>query len=203
MHYITFDLCSLHEHGSAYFDYLRLRKRYFVDQLGWPIAHNDKVEMDQYDNPETYYALVQDDAGKVLGGARCMPTTAIWGDDRFMVVDASDGRMPGIPAHIMPRIKASEFLWETSRLVISDEIETREERYECLGLIIEGMVDILTRHGATNLMALSSVAMLRTLRQIGYDVSRMGKSYRDGDDGRLYCVMQMPAVSAGQMIAAE
>ena len=51
MHYITFDFLGQHRHGSAFHEYLRLRKGFFVDDLGWDIPHNDDVEMDQYDNP--------------------------------------------------------------------------------------------------------------------------------------------------------
>lgn len=55
MRYVTFDFLGQHRHGSAYLQYLRLRKRFFVDQLNWDIPHNDEVEIDQYDNPCAYY----------------------------------------------------------------------------------------------------------------------------------------------------
>jgi len=54
MENITFDMSTMHMFGSAYFDYLALRKRFFVDTLGWHIPHNDKVAMDQYDNPTAH-----------------------------------------------------------------------------------------------------------------------------------------------------
>ena len=71
MHNITFDFLGQHRHGSAFHEYLRLRKSFFVDALGWDIPHNDDVEMDQYDNPCAHYSLVLR-RGKVVGGAaRC------------------------------------------------------------------------------------------------------------------------------------
>ena len=69
MKIITFELSQLHLHGSAFFDYLGLRKRFFVDTLGWEIPHNNDVEMDQYDNPLAHYSLVLRN-GEVIGGAR-------------------------------------------------------------------------------------------------------------------------------------
>ena len=78
MKIITFELSQLHLHGSAFFDYLGLRKRFFVDTLGWEIPHNNDVEMDQYDNPLAHYSLVLRN-GEVIGGARAMPTTSSWG----------------------------------------------------------------------------------------------------------------------------
>lgn len=202
MQYITFDLPTLHHHGAAYFDYLKLRKTFFVDQLHWPIAHNETMEMDQYDNPQTFYSLVMD-GDEVVGGARCMPTTVTWGKHSYMVADAFNGMMEDIPTTSMPSDFTSPHVWECSRLVISDSLESRPERTECLRLILEGVIDITNAHGGSELMALSSVAMLRALRGLGYSVNRMGKPYRDQDDGRMYVVMQMPAVSTAHMIAAE
>jgi N-acyl-L-homoserine lactone synthetase len=199
---ITFDLPTLHEHGSAYFDYLTLRKTFFVDQLHWPIAHNDKMEMDQYDNPQTFYSLVLD-GDEVVGGARCMPTNVKWGKHTYMVADAFNGMLEDIPRSSMPYAYKSPYVWECSRLVISDSLTDRFDRTECLRLILEGVIDIANDHDANELIALSSVAMLRALRGLGYDVNRMGKPYRDNDDGRMYCVMNMPAVSTAHMIAAE
>ena len=90
MRNITFDFLGQHRHGSAFHEYLRLRKSFFVDELGWDIPHNDDVEMDQYDNPTAHYSLVQRN-GKVVGGARIMPTTAAWGRHTYMLRDAQLG----------------------------------------------------------------------------------------------------------------
>jgi len=99
----TFNLSTLHEHGSAYFDYLKLRKKFFVDKLHWDVPHNDNFEMDQYDNPTAWYSLVQRN-GVVLGGARIMPTTSIWGKHSYMLRDAFRGTINTIPDRAMPLI---------------------------------------------------------------------------------------------------
>ena len=93
MENITFDLSCLHRYGPAFYDYLRLRKHFFVDMLGWDIPHNDSVEMDQYDNPLAFYSLVLRD-GQVIGGARTMPTTSSWGQYTYMLRDAVAGKLP-------------------------------------------------------------------------------------------------------------
>ena len=92
MHNITFDFLGQHRHGTAFHEYLRLRKAFFVDVLGWDIPHNDDVEMDQYDNPCAHYSLVLR-GGTVVGGARIMPTTASWGRHTYMLRDALRGRL--------------------------------------------------------------------------------------------------------------
>ena len=96
MHTITFDFLGQYRHGSAFHEYLRLRKSFFVDELGWDIPHNDDVEMDQYDNPCAHYSLVMRN-GKVVGGARIMPTTAVWGRHSYMLRDALHGCIEQIP----------------------------------------------------------------------------------------------------------
>ena len=100
MRNITFDFLGQHRHGSAFHEFLRLRKTFFVDELGWDIPHNDDVEMDQYDNPCAHYSLVLRN-GEVVGGARIMPTSSVWGRNTYMLRDALRGCLEQIPAGAM------------------------------------------------------------------------------------------------------
>ena len=203
MRNITFDLSRLHEHGSAYFDYLKLRKRFFVDMLKWDIPHNDKYEMDQYDNPTAWYSLVLHD-GDVIGGVRVMPTTSTWGQHSYMLRDARRGHLGGIPQNAMPADIASPYVWEITRLVISPDLRTARERNLCLSLMGQGLYDIAESEGAAEYMGLSSVALVRAMRQLGFPVEKLGETYQDNDDGRRYAVLRMPVILPGQeLIAAE
>lgn len=203
MHNITFDLSRLHEHGSAYFDYLKLRKRFFVDTLKWDIPHNDKYEMDQYDNPTAWYSLVLRD-GEVIGGTRVMPTTSNWGKHTYMLRDALRGQLESIPKSAMPADIVSPYVWEMTRLVISPDLRTAKERGECLSLMGQGLYDIAAQEGAAEYMGISSVALVRVLRQLGFPLERLGEPYHDSEDGRRYAVLRMPVVLPGQeLIAAE
>lgn len=201
MRHITLRFSTLHDHGGAFFDYLRLRKRFFVDELGWDIPHDDELEMDQYDNPRTHYSLVLR-GDHVLGGARVMPTKGAWGPASYMVRDAYRGQLDGIPQEVMPTDVASAELWECSRLVIADDLD-RHEKAEALDHIVAGLVEVAEAHGARELMTLSTLAVLRALRGLGYDVHRMGERYRDPGDGRLYAVMSMPVQRGPAVMAAE
>lgn len=192
MHGITFDFCDLHRHGTAFVDFLALRKKVFVDTLGWDVPHNDLMEMDQYDTPLAHYAVVLKD-GKVVGGARAMATTATWGAHTYMLRDAYSGKLPHIPPHIMSVDIATPLVWECTRLVISDDLTTAAERTECLTLIVDGLVEVARRHGAEEMICLSSMALMRALRQCGYDVTKLGETYRNDEDGRQYGALRMPA----------
>ena len=199
MHNITFDLSSLHSHGTAFYDYLALRKHFFVDTLGWDIPHNDTVEMDQYDNPLAHYSLVLHE-GRVIGGARAMPTTSSWGDYTYMLRDAVAGKLGSIPNEVMSGEIATPRVWECTRLVISDEVKGHAERAECLSLIVEGLVKVARASGGSELMSLSPVSLTRALRQLGYAARRIGEPYYNPGDGRRYAVLSMPARPAERAV---
>lgn len=201
MQNITFDLSHLHQHGSAFFDYLRLRKQFFVDELHWDIPHNNELEMDQYDNPTAFYSLVLKN-GKVVGGARVMPTTAKWGQHTYMLKDAVDGKLEDIPSHIMDSNIVSDKVWECTRLVMSNDLKSFERGY-CLQLIVDGLVRVAAEHGCTELLTLSRVSLVRALRQLGYGAKQLGEPYRNFGDGHTYAVLGMPAAPAMQLMAAE
>jgi acyl homoserine lactone synthase len=195
MENITFSLATLHRHGAAFYDFLALRKRFFVDTLGWDIPHDDTVEMDQYDNPLAHYSLVLRDS-EVVGGARVMSTTATWGRHSYMLRDAFKGDLIHIPPEIMPREVTDPCVWECTRLVISDEVKTQADRSMCLGLIVDGLVQVAARGGAEQLISLSPLPLMRALRQLGFSADRIGEPYRNDQDGRQYAVLAMPARQA-------
>ena len=193
MENITFNLSSLHLHGPAFFDFLRLRKRFFVDTLGWHIPHDDDVEMDQYDNPKAWYSLVLRN-GEVIGGARAMATTATWGSHSYMLRDAVKGKLIDIPPEVLGRDIVSADMWECTRLVMSDDVATQADRSMCLTMIVQGLIDVAAIQGAQQLMSLSPLALMRALRQLGFGAERIGEPYTNENDGRRYAVLSMPVV---------
>lgn len=192
MEHITFNLAQMHLYGTAFYDFLGLRKRFFVDNLGWDIPHDDHVEMDQYDNPRAYYSLVLRD-GKVIGGARAMATTAKWGTHSYMLRDALKGKLIDIPSSIISEDIQTNDMWECTRLVMSDDVDTHADRSACLGMIVQGLADVAAENGASSLMSLSPLALIWALRQLGFDATRIGEPYLNEGDGRRYAVLSMPA----------
>lgn len=193
---VIFNLAGMHRYGAAFYDYLRLRKRFFVDQLGWDLPHDNDVEMDQYDNPRAWYSLVLNGAGEIVGGARAMPTSTRWGAHTYMLGDAKLGKLGSIPPNVMPSQLASSKVWECTRLVMSDGLCKQADRSECLSLIVGGLVELASREGATELISLSPVTLMRALRQLGFAAERRGESYHNDGDGRQYAVLAMPACPA-------
>jgi N-acyl-L-homoserine lactone synthetase len=200
MHYITFDFLSQHRHGTTFRQYLHLRKRFFVDVLGWDIPHNDEVEMDQYDNPCAHYVLALRGEA-VVGGARLMPTTATWGRHRYMLRDAFRGEL-SIPRGVVIEEIVTPKVWECTRLVVSDEIRTHKQRSSCLSLLLAGAADLVRAHGGTELISLSPVLLARALCKLGFPVERAGDPYLE-TDGRTYAMLRMPLLPLAHSIAAE
>jgi acyl homoserine lactone synthase len=195
MENITFNFVQLHQHGPAFSDFLRLRKHFFVDTLGWDIPHDDDVEMDQYDNPQASYSLAIRD-GEVVGGVRVMPTTAKWGNHSYMLRDAFHGKLIDIPTSVLSEEILSPTVWEGTRIVVSDRLQTHAERAQCLSTIMDGMIDIVASQGGERIMALCPLAMMRALRKRGYDVNTVGNPHHNTGDGRRYAVLTMPAQKA-------
>lgn len=200
MRYITFDFLGQYRHGAAYLQFLRLRKRFFVDLLDWDIPHNDEVEIDQYDNPCAHYVLVLR-GSTVVGGARVMPTTSTWGRHCYMLRDALRGEFSIPPSAVAEEI-VSDQVWECTRLVVSDELSTQAERADCLSLLLEGSSEVVREHGGHELISLSPVPMVRTLRQLGFPARQVGTPYCDAD-GRRYAMLRMPTYNPASAIAAE
>ncbi|HEY9037720.1 MAG TPA: acyl-homoserine-lactone synthase [Roseovarius sp.] len=192
---ITFDLSDMHLHGSAFYEFLGLRKRFFVDTLAWDIPHNNDVEMDQYDNPTAAYSVAMMN-GRLVGGARLMRFSDKWGSHGCMLQDAAEGRIDGIPADLLPRAHRFANSSECTRLVLSDQLTSQDDRQEALGLVVQGLVTLAIDQGSADLVTLTVPGFRRSLRKLGYDVEQVGEKYRNKHDGRSYAILSMPAVHA-------
>jgi N-acyl-L-homoserine lactone synthetase len=201
MQHVTFDFLGQHRHGMAFHQYLRLRKSFFVDLLGWDIPHNDDVEMDQYDNPCAYYSLVLW-RGDVVCGCRTMPTTASWGRHTYLLRDVRRGHIDQIPDEVVPFDFAMREVWECTRLVMSKTVASHSDRAACLSMVMEGVIEIASCNGGLELVSLTRVPLMRALRQLGFTVSQLGASYVSETDGREYAVLRMPAARSSHLIAA-
>lgn len=192
MRNLVFDMASMHEHGRAFYEFLALRKHLLVDLLKWDVPNDGTVEMDQYDTPIAQYSLVEMD-GRIVAGARTLPTSAQWGRYTCMLLDAADGRIEGVPSNLFDGKDASPELWECTRLVISDGITAREDRTRCLALLVDGLVRAVNANGGTRMTSLSPLPLQRALSRLGYDCERVSEPYRSAQDGRTYAVLRMTA----------
>lgn len=199
MRNILFDMSNMHNYGSAFYEFLELRKHFLVDQLGWKIPHDSRVEMDQYDTPCAHYSLVERD-GKIIAGARTQSTDVVWGEYTCMLKDAALGRLKGIPSDIFDASICGPHLWECTRLVVADEVTSVEERTQCVALSIDGLIRAILAHGGNSMISFSPLPLQRTFRHIGVQAERISDPIVCNDDGRRYAVFHAKTARAPERL---
>lgn len=107
---------------QRYFD---LRKRVFVDQLGWDIPVCEYGEIDQYDRDETFYIVAERD-GECVGGLRLNPTTSKFSyrgqDYSYMIRDAKLGLLSSISPELIDQTPPQDpTIWEMTRVISQKE----------------------------------------------------------------------------------
>ncbi len=105
--------------------YFQLRKKVFVEQMGWNVPVCEYGELDQYDRNETFYIVAERD-GACVGGLRLNPTTSSFkyrGQDfSYMIRDAKLGLLPNIPPEIISIDPPQrETTWEMTRVISQKE----------------------------------------------------------------------------------
>ncbi len=99
------------KYSKALEGYYRLRKKVFCDTLQWVEDNGTELERDEFDEGYGVYILYQDDAGRIGGGVRLMPTTGptllhtVWAD---LLPEKDDFRSPNI--------------WEATRFCVDEDI---------------------------------------------------------------------------------
>ena len=169
------------EKGNLIQEFMRFRKKVFVDRMAWPLYHMDDVEFEQYDTIDTTYVIAHS-GDQVLGGARLKRTDATLGTGRivysYMIRDAHLGILPGMPATLCsssPPIDPN--VWELTRLVaVSDPPGVAEA-------ILRESNKHLFAKGATSCLFLGSPAFMRMARRLGWSPQPMGPIVGN-DDGR-------------------
>jgi predicted GNAT family N-acyltransferase len=106
-----------------YWDYLRLRKRIFVDERHWPMPCFKGAEFDFYDLPFASYVFLTHKDGSLAAGLRLIRADNVvdYNGQRltYMINDAFHRRLPTIPSPDMSTSPppTDSPTWEISRIV--------------------------------------------------------------------------------------
>ena len=128
-------LDTIDQHGALLKNLLQKRKAIFVDQLGWDVPNASGMEADQYDIPFSHWVAVHDQ-GEVIAGVRLTPTTARCGIYTYMLKDAHEGRLQGLPRDLLyltPPVSSK--VWEASRVFICDHLSADQRNTVRAGLL--------------------------------------------------------------------
>lgn len=156
--------------------FLRERKRVFVDRLDWQLHHAAAMEYEQYDDPATVYVIAHE-ADTVLGGARLVRTDRSFGIYSYMIRDAYRKQLPGLPSelcHTAPPVDPK--VWELTRFVSLNNVQVG-------AAILRAADDWLGQQAATQCLFLGPPAFMRMAKKMGYNPIPMG-AVVGNQDGR-------------------
>lgn len=161
-------------------EFQRLRKRIFVEDMGWEIPHDDDLETEEYDCAQSVYLIAHDTKfGGVLGGARLLRTThvSIESATSYMIRDAYLGRLAGIPGTICENEPPqNENIWELTRIISFGQTNLGPK-------ILQAANDFLASQGADECLFLGSPAFMRMARSMGFQAKALGPIHSN-EDGR-------------------
>jgi len=151
-----------------YTEIAHYRYKVFVETLGWELQTQNGEELDQFDRPDTYYAIAQNDDGEILGCARLLPT-----DKPYLLGDVFPELMNGQP------LPNSAEIWELSRFAAVDfNNKTSGMAGQFSSAIavdlLRGALQYAKAKGAKRLVSVSPVGVERLLRQAGFKAHRAG-----------------------------
>lgn len=159
-----------------------IRKRLFVDEMGWGLDVFDDIETDVYDGPAARYIVVSDNHGRILGTTRLIPTnTTHINGHSYMIKDASLGRISGMPQDLMENPPSSPSIWEATRFAVDTSLEV-EDRNNVLKMVCDGATSCAKSSGVSEILGLMSPFFLRWLPRHGYTVEKASETVRIGGD---------------------
>jgi len=143
------------------------RYEVFIQSLKWQLPVENGMERDQFDRPDTLYAVATDTNGKICGCARLLPTTK-----PYLLDEVFPGLMNGSQAPHAPDT------WELSRFSTMAPCETtatsREEARRRFCSLFASVVEVASAQGATRLITFTALGVERILRSIGMHAHRVG-----------------------------
>ncbi|MBP0624085.1 N-acylhomoserine lactone synthase [Cupriavidus sp. LEh25] len=165
----------------------RYRYQVFVEQLDWPLACSNGVELDQFDQLDTLYVAAHV-SGKLAGIARLLPTTR-----------------PYLLGEVFPQLlggdapPASARVWELSRFAATPPEGVQSGNafgHMSSALAVQLLAETLTaaaNRGAAHLITVSPLGVERLLRKAGFTARRVGVPHISGRDCLIACWIDTPA----------
>lgn len=144
------------------------RHKVFVEMLGWELHTDCSYELDQFDRPDTVYVIVRDDAHRITGCARLLPTTK-----PYLLAEFFPQLLNGLPA------PCAEDVWELSRFAAVDVTDASRTARDQLSspvavTLLQNAIQTASILGARRLITVSPIGVERLLRQAGFRAQRAG-----------------------------
>ena len=142
----------------------KFRHKVFYERLGWEVDGANGIERDYYDELNPVYMVAKNHCQVVEGCWRLLPTTG-----PYMLKDTFPQLLCGAKAPQDPAI------WEMSRLAVMPS-SSQECAQVALNTITFAMIrsvyDFSNLHGIQKYILVTSVALERLLKRIGFPIYR-------------------------------
>ena len=167
---------NMHSHGSLLVNFMRARKKTFIDRLNWHLPVADGMEFDQYDTPLCRWVIIHE-FGEVIAGIRMTPTTAQCGVYSYMLRDAQRGLLDEIPRDVLFfEAPVSNSIWEASRLFISQDVPS-DRRSMVQSVLMDTLSRAAREMGASQVIGIVPAVWSRWLRRLDLDAVPVGPRF--------------------------
>lgn len=144
----------------------RYRHKVFIEKLGWNLACEHGMELDQFDHADTLYVIARNTSGDVVGSAHLLPT-----DRPYLLGEVFPQLMGGAAAPCDPLV------WELSRFAATDFFAaTGNALSQFSSTIVDDLLDAVmaeaASHGVQRLITVSPLGIERLLRRRGFEARR-------------------------------
>jgi N-acyl-L-homoserine lactone synthetase len=186
----TVSVTNQHRFGELYVDFLRARKRVFIDHKKWDLPNTDGMEFDQYDTPQSSAVIVHE-FGRVLAGVRLLPTTAYCGCYSYMLRDAQRGLLPDIPETVLyEEAPVAPHVIEATRLFITPDV-TAERRMIVQMKLMQAMASSASAQGAKFVIGIVPAIFQRWMTRLGFSAVPMGPKLNISGDNTQAAIMNV------------
>lgn len=166
----------------------------FIERLGWNLKCEPECEQDQFDRDDTVHLVGLGESGDVIGCGRLLPTTK-----SYLLQEVFPHLLNGTQP------PCSEKVWELSRFAaIRDRRQAGTIVHDHLAeILLLRALQYCRRHGATQLLAVSTLAVERLMLKAGVDVQRLGPPHIVDGQPVLAFVIQVNERSIESLSAFE
>lgn len=172
----TLSFSNMHQHGELLVNFMKARKRVFIDQLQWHLNQAEGMEYDQYDTPQCRWVVVHE-FGEVFGGVRLLPTTATCGPFSYMLRDAQRGILTSIPSDVLlMEAPVADNVWEATRLFITEQVPANR-RQSVQQILLNELSKSARELGATHVIGIVPAVWSRWLRRLEMGAVSVGPRF--------------------------
>ncbi len=177
----TLSFGNMHRYGTLCANYLKARRKVYIDDKGWDLPQTEGMEFDQYDTPQSRWVVIHE-YGRVLAGMRLLPTTARCGQYTYMLKDAQEGLLDNIPRDILFfDAPVRPDIWEATRLFLAPSVGAKR-RLIIQTMLLEHMAAAAREMGASAVIGIVPAVFHRWMKRIRMSATPVGPAMTiDGD----------------------